>query len=68
MVRLEIEADHEKIRLLPAWPKEWNVEFKLHAPGRTVVEGCAKGGRIHELRVTPEGRMNDIEKMEGDQI
>lgn len=21
-----------EIRLLPAWPKQWDVDFKLHAP------------------------------------
>jgi hypothetical protein len=48
------------IRVLPAWPKEWDVEFKLHAPGKTVVECRAKGGRILELKVTPAARMKDV--------
>jgi hypothetical protein len=48
------------IRLLPAWPKEWNVEFRLHAPGRTVVEGRIENGEVRELRVTPESRRNDV--------
>ncbi len=26
-----------KLHLFPAWPVEWNVEFKLHAPGSTIV-------------------------------
>lgn len=35
----------DKIYLLPAWPKEWNVSFKLHAPGNTVVECVWKTGK-----------------------
>jgi alpha-L-fucosidase 2 len=25
----------DTIGLLPAWPKDWNVDFKLHAPRQT---------------------------------
>jgi hypothetical protein len=62
--RMLFQSDEGKLLLLPAWPKDWDVEFKLHAPGKTIVEGSAKGGRIHELRVTPENRMNDVRTME----
>jgi len=24
-----MQCDRDKIRLLPAWPKEWNVDFRL---------------------------------------
>ncbi len=27
------------LRTLPAWPRDWDVDFKLHAPGNSVVEG-----------------------------
>jgi len=50
-----------KIRLLPAWPADWDVDFRLHAPGKTVVEGRAANGTIRELRVSPKSRMADIE-------
>ncbi len=49
-----------KIYLLPAWPKEWDVDFKLHAPQRTVVQGKVRGGRVSELSVTPEVRRKDV--------
>ncbi len=52
---------HEgKIRLLPAWPKEWDVDFKLRAPGQTTVEGKARSGRMTFLKVTPKERRNDV--------
>lgn len=53
-------ADGGKIRLLPAWPKQWNCEFKLHAPGQTTVEGKVENGRVVGLKVLPESRRQDI--------
>ena len=49
-----------KIHLLPAWPREWDVEFKLHAPQQTIVEGCVRGGRLVSLKVTPASRRSDL--------
>jgi len=49
-----------KIRLLPAWPKDWDVSFKLHAPGQTVVEGVYRDGKFENLNVTPESRRKDV--------
>jgi hypothetical protein len=49
-----------KIYLLPAWPKDWDCEFKLYAPLQTVVEGKIKDGRITRLEVSPEERRKDI--------
>lgn len=50
----------DKIRLFPAWPKEWNVDFKLHAPQATTVQGTLKNGRLLNLIVTPESRRQDV--------
>jgi len=49
-----------KLHLFPAWPAEWDVDFKLHAPGKTLVEASLKGGRIVSLKVTPGSREKDI--------
>lgn len=54
-----------KIRVLPAWPKDWDVKFKLWAPGKTVVECEVRGGRVESLRVTPRERMKDVVMGEG---
>jgi alpha-L-fucosidase 2 len=59
--RALMQTDDGKILLFPAWPKEWDVEFKLHAPKGTVVEGVYKGGALRSLKVTPESRRRDIE-------
>ncbi len=56
-----LQTDGRKIFLLPAWPREWNVEFKLHAPFETIVEGVYRDGQIDVLKVTPESRRADVE-------
>lgn len=48
------------IVLFPAWPKEWDVDFKLHAPQNTIVEGRLKNGQVQYVNVTPKSREADI--------
>jgi hypothetical protein len=55
-----MQTDGEKIYLLPACPKDWNVSFKLHAPYQTTVEAKVVNGEITELKVTPESRRKDV--------
>ncbi|HMR83732.1 MAG TPA: DUF5703 domain-containing protein [Niabella sp.] len=50
----------DKIYLFPAWPKDWNVHFKLHAPQQTTVEATLKNGKIQSLIVWPREREKDI--------
>jgi hypothetical protein len=55
-----LQCDGQTIRLLPAWPKNWDVSFKLHAPGNTVVECDYRRGKIKKLAVTPSDRRKDV--------
>jgi len=55
-----MQTDGRKILLLPAWPKEWNAEFKLNAPYRTTVQGRVENGKILDLVVTPPERKADV--------
>lgn len=55
-----LQTNGEQILLFPAWPKEWNVHFKLHAPGKTMVEATLKNGEVKDLKVFPENRKKDI--------
>jgi len=52
-------GEQGKIRLLPAWPNEWDVDFKMHAPYKTTVECKFQSGKIVFLNVTPHERHND---------
>jgi hypothetical protein len=58
-----MQVDGKKIYLFPAWPKDWDVHFKLHAPYQTTVEGTLKNGKVIELKVFPEKRKVDIKIM-----
>lgn len=60
-----MQTDGRKILLMPAWPRNWDVDFKLHAPLQTVVEGSYRDDRLQELKVTPESRRADIVDMTG---
>ena len=55
-----LQTDGKKIFLLPAWPKNWDVDFKLHAPYQTMVEGRYRGGKLQSLKVTPGARRADV--------
>jgi hypothetical protein len=55
-----LQTEGDRIYLLPAWPGDWNAEFKLHAPRRTVIEGRVAGGKVVDLKVTPAERRGDV--------
>ena len=58
-----MQTDDKRIYLFPAWPIKWDVNFKLHAPYQTTVEGTLKEGKVVYLKVTPESRRSDVEIM-----
>lgn len=51
-----------KILLFPAWPKDWDIHFKLHVSQNTTVEAELRDGKIQHLIVTPQHREKDIIK------
>jgi hypothetical protein len=55
-----LQTIDDRILLLPAWPREWNVDFKLRAPQQTTVEGIVRDGRLQELIITPAARRADV--------
>ncbi len=58
--RMLMQYDGKRILLLPAWPREWDVEFTLHAPHSTTIECSVRGGKVVKLLVTPEDRRKDL--------
>ncbi len=56
-----LQYEGNRMLLLPAWPKEWNASFKLHAPKNTTVECDVSDGKITKLIVSPESRRKDVE-------
>lgn len=55
-----MQTGDDRILLLPAWPPEWDVDFKLHAPENTVVEAKVMDGKVELLDVTPANRKKDV--------
>ena len=49
-------------RILPfaAWPREWDVSFKLHASGGRTVEGTMKNGRQTVVVTGPDGKKTTL--------
>lgn len=63
MITLEamlMQVDGRRIQLLPAWPREWTADFKLHAPYRTTISGHVENGTITNLEVSPSSRRKDV--------
>ncbi len=58
-----MQTEGSKIYLFPAWPKEWNVSFKLHAPSNTTVEAELRDGKVTSIKVTPQSRAADVVNM-----
>jgi hypothetical protein len=58
-----LQTDDKHILLFPAWPKDKDVHFKLHAPYNTTVEATLKDGKMISLIVLPEERRKDVEML-----
>lgn len=55
-----LQVNGKQLLLLPAWPRNWNAEFKLHAPFQTTLEGKVADGKLVKLMVTPASRTKDV--------
>lgn len=57
---MALQTSGSELRVLPAWPKEWDVDFKLHAPGKTVVECVYRDGKVQSSHVIPVSRRENV--------
>lgn len=55
-----LQSVDDKMFLLPAWPKSWNVSFKLHAPKRTTIQGEIRDGKLQNMKVSPKSRTQNV--------
>ncbi|WP_126246173.1 DUF5703 domain-containing protein [Chitinophaga rhizosphaerae] len=44
--RMLFQYEGDSVRLLPAWPAEWDVVFRLAGPDRKVYEGTYRNGKL----------------------
>lgn len=58
--RMLLQTEGRRMILLPAWPENWNSEFKLMAPYQTIIQGTVENGKLIALTVTPESRRQDV--------
>jgi hypothetical protein len=58
-----MQVDGQKIILFPAWPKNWDVHFKLYAPYNTTIEVIVRQGKVEMLEVLPASRAKDVVNM-----
>lgn len=58
--RMILQDVGEKIVIMPAWPKDWNCDFKLFAKKNTIVEGKIVNGKLTELSTSPKSREKDV--------
>jgi len=60
MQEMLLQEANGKIYLFPAWPKDWNVHFKLHATQNTTIEAELQNGITKIIKVVPQEREKDI--------
>ncbi|OAD46452.1 DUF5703 domain-containing protein [Polaribacter atrinae] len=58
--RMLLQYDEDQILLFPAWPKDWDVDFKLFSPDNTTIEASFKNGKIENLNVNPKSKKQNI--------
>ena len=60
MQEMLLQESNGKIYLFPAWPKDWNVHFKLHASQNTIIEAELQNGITKIIKVIPQEKEKDI--------
>jgi len=58
--RMLVQETGSKILLLPAWPADWDTDFRLHLTGNAIVSGRVCGGRLIEWNIEPAARQSDV--------
>lgn len=55
-----MQTPGDAIHLFPAWPRDWDVDFRLCAPNSTRVDATLRGGKLVELTVEPASSIDRI--------
>ncbi len=58
--RMLVQEANGKILLLPAWPADWDVDFKLHLTGDAVICGEVADGKLTDWTIDPASRKKDV--------
>jgi len=55
-----LQCDGDQTLLFPAWPREWNVKFKLRTVGNRTISGEYQDEELVNLEVSPIGQNENI--------
>lgn len=58
--RMLVQEAGDKILLLPAWPADWDTDFKLHLAQKTVISGTVENGKLVKWNIQPAARKKDV--------
>jgi len=58
--RMLVQEAGGKVLLLPAWPADWDVDFRLHLSGTTALTGTVKDGKLLRWDINPPTRKKDV--------
>ncbi len=58
--RMLVQETDGKILLLPAWPADWDVDFKQHLAGNTIISGTVKEGKLVKWDIEPASRRKEV--------
>lgn len=58
--RMLVQEAGRKILLLPAWPADWDVDFKLRVSGGGTITATVRGGKLVEWDMRPASRKRDV--------
>jgi len=60
LARMLVQEGGGKIYLLPAWPKTWNADFKLHVSGGGILKGEVQNGILKSWQIQPHSRAGQV--------
>ncbi len=58
--RMLVQEAGDKILLLPAWPADWDADFKLHVTGSGIITGTIKDGKLIIWDMSPSARKSQV--------
>jgi hypothetical protein len=58
--RMLVQEAGDKILLLPAWPADWDADFRLRVTGGGVISGRIKDGELVKWDIVPSSRKSHV--------